>query len=177
MTDDAATPPTAIKKSVSIDRLPPRAVTAVPLGAGAWTSRSLRVLSGKMCQALDLVLLGGVFLGLVAIKYRGHTGGTFRDLLQLRVSLRNIVIAGFCLGTWRVVLMTVGVYSPQRTGSVQGYLFRCMIGLNSCTGVVGLIEVVLGAGASVWQLVGYFWLLSFAALALARGLLIGFDRR
>ena len=54
-------------------------------------------------------------------------------------------------------------------------MFRCLIGLNSCTGVVGLVEVVLGQREVVWHVVGLFWLMSLVLMVLARTLLLGLD--
>ena len=155
------------------ERLPSRRSASVPLARGR-TSRRLRAVSGRLCQALDLILLGGVVLGLVLLPLFGHDHGTLAKLFQLKVSLRNVVIAVFCVSTWRVVLISIGVYSPARTTSIQNYIFRCVIGLNSCACVVGLIEVVLGGRVLVWHMVELFWVLSLALMAVARILLLAF---
>jgi exopolysaccharide biosynthesis polyprenyl glycosylphosphotransferase len=176
MTDEVATPPPAMEKSVLTEDIPSRASAATAAARRVWLTRQLRVLSGQFCQALDLIVLGGVFLGLLLIPYLGHGDETFRQLLHLKVSLRNIVIAGFCVSTWRVVLMSVGVYATHRARTMQEYVFRCVIGLNSCTGVVGLIEVVLGGRAVVWTMVERFWLIGLAGMVSTRVLLVGFDR-
>ncbi len=176
MTDDVVTPQPAIEKSVASERLRSPASATLPLARG-WTPRRLRVVSSGLCQALDLITLGGAFLALVIMPVlgQGQGDGTFLDLLQLKVTLGQIVVAVFCVSTWRIVLMTVGVYSPRRTSSVQDYVFRCVIGLNSCAGVVGLIEVVLGRRDVVWHVVGLFWLMSLLLMVTARAMLLGFD--
>lgn len=174
MTDDVVASEPAMEKSILAERASTHRRAANRLARG-WTSRRLRVVSSKLCQALDLIFLGGVFLGLIVMPYAGHADGTFQELLQLKVSLRDILIAVFCVSTWRVVLMSVGVYSPRRTTSVYDYMFRCILGLNSCTGVVGLIEVVVGGRAVVWHVVELFWLVSLLLMVGARVTLLAFD--
>ena len=148
----------------------------LPFTGSAWTPRRLRAVSSRLCQAIDLIALGGAFLGIVVLPDFLHADGSFNEFLQLRVSLSNIIIAVFCVSTWRVVLMSVGVYSPLRTRSFRDYVFRCVIGLNSCTAVVGLIEVILGKRQIVWHVVEIFWVVSLLLMAGARLMLVGFDR-
>jgi exopolysaccharide biosynthesis polyprenyl glycosylphosphotransferase len=175
MNEEVATPQRVMEQTIPGDRSVLRPGLVQRETARGWTPRRLRVVSSKLCQGMDLILLGGAFLGVVIIPFLGHGNGSFHELLQLRVSLRNIIIAGFCVSTWRVVLMSVGVYSPHRMSSMQDYVFRCVVGLNSCTAVVGLIEVVLGGRAVAWHVVELFWLVSLGLMAFARVMLVGLD--
>ncbi len=115
----------------------------------------LRALSGRVCQAGDLILLSAAVLGIV-------------DLRHLHLSARNILVSAMCLGTWRVILISVGVYPATQTRSIGDYLFRCLIALNSCTAVVGLIDVVLRPSRDVWHTIAVFWLLALAMTAALR---------
>ena len=148
----------------------------VPAQAARWNPRRLRVLSGWVCQAADLILLGGAVFGVAVLPYLRHSHGGLAAFLQLRASVRNVVVAAMCLGTWRVILMSVGVYAPMRSRSLTEYLFRCAIGLNSCAGVAGLIEVILHPGRDVWHIVETFWIVALCLTASLRIVLLLFDR-
>jgi len=133
----------------------------------------MRAVSGRVCQVADMVILGGVFFVVVTLPaFNRHRGA----LLHIGISLRNVLIGAMCLGTWRMILISVGVYSPSRTQSVSHYFFRCFIGLNCCTAVVGLVEVVLRTGVDTWRVIGIYWVACLVAMAMVRGGLILFDR-
>lgn len=140
-------------------------------GASPSPLRGLRAVSGRLCQAADLILLGATFLGVLLLPAFG-SGNNLRQLLQLRISISNVLVAVLCLSTWRVILVSLGVYSPLRTRSMALYLFRFLIALNSCTAVVGLIEIVLHKGPDVWRSVQLFWLASLLLLTGVRGILV-----
>jgi len=129
-----------------------------------------------VCQAGDLILLGGAVIGVAMLPSFSHNGSSLAGVLQFRVSLRNVFVSAMCLSTWRMILMSVGVYSPTRTRSLTDYLFRCLIALNSCTAVVGLIEVILRPGVDAWHTVEVFWLVAFAMTGSFRLVLLSFDR-
>ncbi len=156
---------------------PPRTKLALelPFNGSGKRSRKITALSGNLCQATDLVILSTAFLYIVVLPYFHTHNGSFGEFLGLRVSLRNMLIGGLCISTWRTILMSVGVYSPLRTRSVPDYLFRCVIALNSCTAVVGLVEVVLRKRQNVWHLVEIFWLVAFLLMGSVRSLLVLFD--
>ncbi len=157
-------------------RIAPLAVK-LPFTGRGWTGRRLRAVKSRICQAGDLILLGGAYLGIVILPAFAHGGHeTLAQFLQLRVSLRNIIVAGMCVSTWRVILMSIGVYSPARTRSLLDYVLRCVIALNSCTAVVGLIEVVFGQRAVLWHVVDVFWVVCLGLTAGLRVGLVGFDR-
>lgn len=113
-----------------------------------------RRLAGRACQAGDLILLSAAVLGIVNIHH-------------LHISARNVLIAAMCISTWRVILVSVGVYSIKPR-STADYIFRYLIALNSCTAVVGLIDVLLPPTRDVWHTVGIFWLLALALTAALR---------
>jgi exopolysaccharide biosynthesis polyprenyl glycosylphosphotransferase len=148
----------------------------IELPGSRWNRRHLGILAGRFCQAADLILLGGALLGIAILPYFAHERGSLSDFLQVRISLRNVLVAAMCMSTWRMILMSVGVYSPMRTRSLTDYLFRCVIGLNSCTAVVGLIEVILRPARDAWHTVEVFWLVALAMTGGLRGLLLLFDR-
>ena len=148
----------------------------LPFSSSGRRSRKITALSGSPCQAADLVILSGAFLYIVVLPFLHARDGSFAEFLQLRVSLRNVLIGALCISTWRVILMSVGVYSPLRTRSIPDYLFRCIIALNSCTAVVGLVEVVLRKQQNVWHAVEVFWLVAFVLMSSVRLLLLVFHQ-
>ncbi len=154
----------------------PRRAIELPVAGSRWNPRRLRVLSGSVCQAADLILLGGAVIGVLVLPYFHQSHGSFADFLQLRISLRNVFVSAMCISTWRMILMSVGVYSPMRTRSFTDYLFRCVIGLNSCTAVVGLIEVIMRPGRDAWHTVEVFWLVALGMTGALRVALLLFDR-
>lgn len=156
---------------------PPRSKFApeLPLKGTGRRSRKIVALSGKIPQAADLIILSAAFLYIVVLPFfRLHTS-TFPEFLGLRVSFRNVLIGGLCISTWRMILLSVGVYSPLRTRSIPDYLFRCIIALNSCTAVVGLVEVVLRKQQNVWHAIEVFWLVAVLLMGSVRVLLLLFD--
>lgn len=157
---------------------PPRSKLAIkpPQKSKGRRSRKITALSGNLCQAADLIILSAAFLSIVALPFLHTQDGRFTQFLALRVSLRNVLLGALCIGTWRMILVSVGVYSPLRTRSLPDYLFRCIIALNSCTAVVGLVEVVLRKHQNVWHSVEVFWLVAVVLMGLLRALLVVFDR-
>ena len=156
---------------------PPKSKLATELAFRGNGPRSRRItaLSRKLCQAADLVILSSALLYVVALPYLATRDSSFAEFLGLRLSLRNMLVGGLCLCTWRMILASVGVYSPLRTRSIPNYLFRCVIALNSCTAVVGLVEVVLRKQQNVWHSIEIFWLVALVAMSCVRVVLVLFD--
>jgi len=150
----------------------------LPFSGTGWKPANLRAVSGRLCQTADMVILSGAFLGIVILPIfaLAHDRSSLGGLLQLRVSLRNILIAVMCVCTWRMIFMSVGVYTPARTRSLTDYIFRCIIALNSCAAVVGLIEVVLKTGVDVWRVVEVYWVNCLVLMTAVRLLFVVFDR-
>jgi FlaA1/EpsC-like NDP-sugar epimerase len=139
------------------------------------SSRAMRAWSGTACQIGDVVLFAGTFVGMFALPYF-HAHGTLSGFLQMREMTRNTLVTLMCLGTWHVLLVVIGVYSIRLARSIPEYTFRCLIALNCCAAVVGLIEVELRRQSSVWQTVGIFWIVSAGLFILLRALLLAFAR-
>ena len=156
---------------------PPRSKSTLelPFNGSGKRPRKVTAVSGILCQAADLVILSSAFLYLVVLPFFDMRDSSFVQLLELRVSLRNVLVGGLCISTWRMILISVGVYSPLRTRSLPDYLFRCLIALNCCTAVVGLIEVVLRKQQDVWHSLEIFWLVGIVLMIAVRLLLVTFD--
>jgi hypothetical protein len=151
-----------------IDRPRSKPVTALPLPPVQWKPASLRGVSGRLCLALDLVILSAVFLGIAIFPTLNRDHGGVWTFLRAGFSFRNAIVAVVCLCTWRMILMSFGMYAPTRSRSLADYIFRCLIGLNCCTVVIGFIELVLRTGVDVWRFMAVYWVACFAAMALAR---------
>ena len=147
-----------------------------PFSGGDWSPLRLRAVSGPLCQTIDMTILTGVYLAIAVLPISVQDDGVPGGLLQPWLSPRNLLLAVMCLSTWWVILTSLAVYTPGRTRSLPAYVFRCVVGLNSCTAVVGLIEVVLHAGRDAWHLVEMYWLACLVLMTLARVVLLLFDR-
>lgn len=154
-----------------IDRPNPKPIAALPVSRAQSRMGSLRAVSGRFCQAMDILVLSGVFL-LIAMLLLRHERGSLRDLLQASFSVRNAIVAAVCLGTWWMVLVSAGIYAPRRSPSLPAYIFRCLIGLNCCTVVIGFIQLVLRTRVDVWRFMGLYWLACLGAMALVRAVLL-----
>jgi hypothetical protein len=153
-----------------IDSPQSRPIVELPLPAAGWRPRSLRAASGRLSQALDIVFLCGAFAAVALLPKLGHEFRGWSEQLRVQASLRNVLIAVMCVATWRVILVSVGMYLPAR--SLPEYVLRCFVGLNCCTAVLGLIELVLRTGVDVWRLVGIYWLIAGTLMALVRLLVL-----
>ena len=154
------------------DRPRSKPVTALPLSPLQWRPGSLRAVSGRLCLALDLIILSAVFLGIAIFPTLNRDRGSVWTFLRAGLSFRSALIAVVCLCTWRMILMSVGVYTPARSRSLADYIFRCLIGLNCCTVVIGFIELVLRTGVDVWRFMAVYWLACFVAMAMVRTVLL-----
>jgi exopolysaccharide biosynthesis polyprenyl glycosylphosphotransferase len=140
-----------------------QSVLAAPFAPRIWSSRTLFAVAGRICKALDLLILSGVAFVLLVLPRVGRVA-----LLDARVSVRGILLALVCVVGWRFLLVWVGVYSPQRAASYVDYLFRCVIGLNLCTGVVAAVAVVHPLGVEVWGLAEAYWSVCLALMLTVR---------
>jgi len=154
-----------------IDRRGPKTIATIPSVGGDLKPARLGPVSGYLCQITDLILLSGIFLGVIILPgmMPGHAGPG--ALLRAGFSTRNAFVAASCLCTWRVILISVGIYSPTRSRSLADYVFRCLIGLNCCAAVLGLIEFVLRTGVDLWRFLAIYWIAGLVAMAAARAAL------
>jgi len=136
-----------------------------------------RPLDGHLCQAIDLGILGVTFLGITISPVFDADQANLAGQPQLRVWLRDLLIAIVCIFTWRMILVSVGLYDSSRLRSIREYILRFFIGLNCCTAVVGLIELVLRTGVDVWRLVAIYWAACLVLMATARVVLVLIRRR
>ncbi len=146
-------------------------MTALPVSPAQWRPESLRAVSGRLCLALDLIILSCIFLGIAIFPTLNHDRGGVWAFLRSGLTLRNALVATVCLCTWRMILVSVGVYTPTRSRSPADYIFRCLIGLNCCTVAIGFIELVLRTGFNVWRFMAIYWLACVVSMTMARAVL------
>ena len=123
------------------------------------------------CRVADIVVLGGTFVGVALLPTLQQSGGSAGRLLLAGISVRNAVIAAICIATWAMILDSIGIYGAIRLRSVSEYILRCVIGLNCCTVVVGLIQLVLLPRADVLRFMEIHWMVCFVLLGSLRVLL------
>ncbi len=143
-----------------------------PWSGKGWKPRRLLPLFGRLVQAADLILLSAAWLGILLVARSSRSDRSFGPLLHLTGSFRPILVAILCVFTWRIILVSVGMYSPRRTRSLADYLLRCIIGLNSCTAVVALIEAVLHGSGHLWRIGELFWVLCLLGMIFVRVVLL-----
>ena len=130
-----------------------------------WKARRLRPLCAPVAQVADLLVLSFAALSL---QFLLTGGGAFRSAA---LTIKNVLLLLLCLVVWRLVLGSVGMYAPHRTRSLWDYGLRCVAGLNGCTLVLALIEMVWHRPGGVWRLLAVFWVTALAGMVLVRGLL------
>ncbi len=84
------------------------------------------------------------------------------------ISVRHLLILAMCVGTWAMILQSAGIYGSVRLRSVAEYVLRCVIGLNCCTVVVGLIQLVLKTRWDIWRFMEIHWMVCFCLMGLLR---------
>jgi hypothetical protein len=144
---------------------------------GSLPAGFMRTVSGHTCQAADLGILSAAFLGAVALPVFHPDRASLDAVLQFRISVRGLIVGAMCIGTWYAVLRSVGIYSPSRVRSLSSYLYRWIIGLNSCTAAVGLVEIVMNRGVDAWQVVEVYWCICLVLMTLLRLGLMYFSRK
>lgn len=88
------------------------------------------------------------------------------------ISLRNVLIAAVGFATWAMILNSVGMYSARRSRTLGEYGLRCLIGLNCCIAVVGLVQWVLQPAFDVWRFAAIYWFLCLVGMTVLRLMLL-----
>ncbi len=141
-----------------------------------WTSRSLRGVTGWACRWLDLLILQTGFFGTLVWNYFQQSELPFSQFFQLRVSLRNLLIAVGCVAIWRALLRVSGVYDLERIASFRNYALRVVAATACCSVVVGLFEHAFRPQSLAKQITLVFWIVTLLAMSCSRALLLYFDR-
>ncbi len=151
-------------------------IVTFPLVGKNWAPRSLRGVTGWACRWTDLIILSAVFFGTVVLHYVLQTQRTLAEFFELRVSIRNLLIAAACLFAWRGILRGIGLYDLSRIKTLSGYVLRCISAAFVCALLVGLIEYVTKPAAHFIAITMTFWAICLICMMAARALLLYFDR-
>ncbi len=148
----------------------------IPGAAKPWEPRTLRGITGWACRWSDLLILEIAFAGTVIWHFLQQRELDFTEFFQLRVSLRNVLLAIACVAIWRAILRGTGLYELQRIASLRGYILRWMTAIAGCSLLVGLFEHAFRPGASASRITLCYAAASLLATAASRTLLLTFDK-
>jgi lipopolysaccharide/colanic/teichoic acid biosynthesis glycosyltransferase len=143
-----------------------------PFAGKEWAPRSLRGITGWACRWLDLLVLESVFLATVILHYFLQSQITFAQFFALRISLRNLVVAGACFLAWRGVLRGMGLYDLARIQTLDGYIIRCVAAVTACTAVVALVELVIKHEPHIFLIASTYWIVCLSIMVGGRALLL-----
>jgi exopolysaccharide biosynthesis polyprenyl glycosylphosphotransferase len=140
----------------------------LPLSGTAWSHRLLYPLVGVFCQTIDLAALGAVGLSVFVLGEAATPSLTVESFLRMRVSFGGILLAVVCFSVWRILLWSVGVYTPRRTRSFIDYIVRCLVGVTGCTALATVIGSLHFSGNELWHDACLFWGEAFLMMAVSR---------
>jgi exopolysaccharide biosynthesis polyprenyl glycosylphosphotransferase len=151
-------------------------IVTFPLIGKSWAPRSLRGVTGWACRWTDLTILSSVLFGTAVLGRSMLTQRKVSEFFEVRVSLRNMVVAMICVLLWRAILRAVGLYNLQRIRSLSGYILRCITAVSCCSLVVLLLMVVLKPQAHIIAFTTTYWAICLSTMLVARTMLLYFDR-
>ena len=151
---------------------PPRRSFAREPNRASSSTATNSALLGWHCQLLDVTALAAALCGVTLLGFRDQHHGALDGYFAFKLTIRNVLVALLCACTWGMILWSVGIYRSGELRRRAEYLIRCVIGLNSCALVVGLVLVILRSQMPAWRMMGVFWSLGLVGMAAVRGLLL-----
>jgi exopolysaccharide biosynthesis polyprenyl glycosylphosphotransferase len=116
----------------------------------------------NLLKVADVVVVATCFLVAVALGVTQYRLGDWLSILEMRISLRNVLFVAAYLFFWHIVLGLRGLYGSYRLSPASRELHDLLIAVTIATAPLLPIGVALGLGA-----VNPHFLLAFPALALA----------
>lgn len=116
---------------------------------------------------VDILCYTAVLLGVILkpALLSSHSG--LADILELRVSIPNLIAAALCLTTWHLLIrMTAG--SIQKDAAESEHLCSLLFQIAGATLVVGLLFLIRKPGVEFLRPVAGFFTLSLALLSVRR---------
>jgi exopolysaccharide biosynthesis polyprenyl glycosylphosphotransferase len=138
--------------------------------------RPLRGIAGWLCRGCDLCILGAAFCSVVVLPYFAQNDVNFHDFLQMRISVRNLLVANICYWSWYLILCSLGIYNMQRSRSITHFVSKLMLAVTACDSIVALVIFATGGEANLGRSLALFWLSSFLAMSAVRVVLACFHR-
>ena len=137
-------------------------------------SHALRSLLGWPCQVLDLVILasGLVSANALHLLFTGQQGAA--ELLQTRISIRNIGMAVLSFYAWYLLLRLCRLYDSTRARGWTEYVGSCLAGISCCIAVIALINRWLNSREDGLLVTMSYWAASVLIFMSVRLLLLGF---
>jgi exopolysaccharide biosynthesis polyprenyl glycosylphosphotransferase len=135
-------------------------------------TRSLVEVVGPLCGTLDIVLLSGALLLVVAATYFTQNEIGFNHFLGLRISVNNCLVLLFFWAAWRAILMATGLYAHKSPGSMGRLIRQLAIAAGLCTVVVAAVSITRFRGGNRWAFHIGFWALSYAFMLFSRAIII-----
>jgi len=159
-------------------------VTKVNIQGPMLAGRPLRGISGWSCRIGDIAILGMGFIGIVMLPFLTQNGLhpfatsslQWKELLELRISVRDMLVANVCYWGWYGSLYSFGVYTMSRVSSLRDLVLKLVLALSTCTVLVGLIAASNGATTNLQRSLIAFWLISAAGMVTLRIALVAFHR-
>jgi exopolysaccharide biosynthesis polyprenyl glycosylphosphotransferase len=168
--------PTELPTTDAPDRNTPaadvRGAAVLPLRSShppftTWAARTKRAVQ-RVVQTCDLLIPLGVLLLILVVENRDQMPRGPDDFLELRLTLRNLlVIAGF-VWAWRMICVTAGLYDWKRLASRSGEAARIISAAGGGTLVALIFPALSAYGAFRLTGVGYFWVLTTVMMLLQR---------
>lgn len=146
----------------------------VPLLRRSWTPAKMAGVTSGVCEGGDLAILGAAFFAIVLLPNFAQRSMTVGEFLHLRITLYNVVAAVFCFSAWRIILWSVGLYTPRRPRSLVDYCLRLMGGLTICTVIAGLLLVATGKTGYFVRAISRFWVICLVLMLVMRVVLLLF---
>jgi FlaA1/EpsC-like NDP-sugar epimerase len=125
----------------------------------------------KAVRIFDLGLLGFIFLVTLALSSGSFTWPSLSYVLVVRISVANLLLVAAYLGVSSLVFSGCGFYRSHRLSSRSRVLREVLLAASILTGVVFISSVPLELSFATAEFLLGFWLLTFVAFVLSRGLI------
>jgi FlaA1/EpsC-like NDP-sugar epimerase len=125
----------------------------------------------RAVRVFDLGLLGLTFLTTFALSSGSFTWPTLSQMLLVRISVANLLIVAAYLAVSALVFSACGFYRSHRLSSHWRTLREVFCAASILTGIVFISSVPLELSFATAKFSLGFWLFTFIAFLLSRGLI------
>ncbi len=123
---------------------------------------------------VDLVLLSAtmLFTDLLPVVWGVHF--KLSEILRMRISLINFVLAATCLGLLRIGIGITKVSKSGAHANLRGQIAQLVFRVTTCTGIASMVLWVRHPGRITSETVLTFWSVALLLLLLSRVMFAGF---
>ena len=125
----------------------------------------------RAVRVFDLGLLGLTFLATFAFSSGSLTWPSLSQVLLVRISVANLLAFAAFLGVSVLVFSACGFYRSHRLSSRRQTIREVFLATSALAGVVLISSAPLELSFATAPFLLSFWLLTFVALLLSRGLI------